>query len=89
VVYSNVIHALHKDLTPEKKYLLLRTTMDLFKNSRNDLHFKLSPFSEIKPLLSDLLFDSDNTEYRRTAWDFVTIFTDCEPTRRFCWSLSD
>ncbi|KIJ94689.1 hypothetical protein K443DRAFT_351189 [Laccaria amethystina LaAM-08-1] len=77
VVYSIVIHALHeKELTLARKDLLLRTTMDLFKNSRNDFHFKLSPLREIQPLLSDLLCHSDNAEYRRTAWDFVTIFTD-------------
>ena len=84
MAYSNIVHALHKkELTLEKKDLLLRTTMDVFKNSRNDLDFKLSPFSEIQPLLSDLLYDSDNSEYRRTAWDFVTIFTDCKPTLRY------
>ena len=85
MVYSTVVNALHeKEFTLEKKDLLLRTMMDLFKTSRNDLHFKLSPFSEIKPLLSDLLCHSDDIEYRRTAWDFVTIFTDCKPTLRFC-----
>ena len=85
MVYRNVVKALReKELTLEKKDLLLRTMMDIFKNSRHDLHFKLSKFSEIQPLLSDLLCHPDNTEYRRTAWDFVTIFTNCKPNLRVC-----
>lgn len=87
-VYRNVIEALRKELTLEYKYLLLHTTMLLLKRSfREDFGFKLSPFSEIQPLLSDLQL-SDNTEYRRTAWDFLTLFTDCEPTLTFFLRMS-
>ncbi|KIK05052.1 hypothetical protein K443DRAFT_4064 [Laccaria amethystina LaAM-08-1] len=73
-VYRNVIEALHQELTLKNKYLLLHTTMQILKrSSRNDLDFKLSPLSEIRPLLSDLF--CNNTDYWRTAWDFVTLFT--------------
>ena len=87
-MYRSVIEALHKELTLENKYLLLHTTMQLLKrNSREEFDFKLSPFSEIQPLLSDLQF-GDNTEYRRTAWDFLTLFTDCEPTLHYFLCIS-
>jgi hypothetical protein len=54
----------------------------LKRSSRDDLDFKLSPFHQIRPLLSDLF--CDNSEYRRTASDFVTLFTNCEPILLFC-----
>ena len=82
-----MIETLHKGLTLKEKYLLLHTTMPLLKgNSQDDFDFKLSPSSEIQPLLSDLF--CDNTEYWGTAWDFVTLFTDCEPILSFCLSMS-
>ncbi|KIJ94468.1 hypothetical protein K443DRAFT_12101 [Laccaria amethystina LaAM-08-1] len=75
VVYESVIEALHQEkLTVENKHLLLQTTMQLLKGSSQDnLDFKLRPLTEIRPLLSDLF--CDKSEYRRTALDFVTLFT--------------
>ena len=87
MLYGNVVDALSntQELTVENKYLLLATTLDIFKkSSRKDLDFKRRPFSEIRPLLSDLF--GQNTEHWRTAWNFVIQFTDCEPTLCFFFS---
>ncbi|KIK04380.1 hypothetical protein K443DRAFT_4683 [Laccaria amethystina LaAM-08-1] len=74
-VYRNAIEALHQEPTLENKYLLLQTTMQVLKrSSRDDLDFKLSLSSQIRPLLSDLF--CYNSEYRRTALDFVVLFTN-------------
>ena len=83
-----MIKALHtwKEVPIENKYRLLTTMMDLFnKNSQNDFDFKLSPSSEIRPLLTDLF--CDKAVYWRTAWEFVTKYTDCEKIVRLCSPL--
>ena len=82
------MEALHeKELALEKKHLFLQTTMQLLKRiSRDDMDFKLRPSCEIRPLLSDLF--RDNIEHRRTATDFVTLFTNCEPILYICLLIS-
>ncbi|EDR01988.1 uncharacterized protein LACBIDRAFT_310142 [Laccaria bicolor S238N-H82] len=71
-VYGSVIKALQKEgLTLQNKHLLLCTTMELLWRSPRD--YMLSPSSEVRPRLSDL---ARNSEYRQTAWDFVTLFTN-------------
>ncbi|EDR07594.1 uncharacterized protein LACBIDRAFT_388237 [Laccaria bicolor S238N-H82] len=76
-VYDSVIDALEKKqptLTLDNKNRLLHTTMQLLKKSpRNKPDFKLRTSHDIRPLLSDLLAD---TNYQQTACEFVTVFTD-------------
>ena len=78
VVYNNVVDALiKKELTLGNKKLLLHTTMKLLKRSPGHKpDFKLRSSYDIRPLLSDL-FDA-NTDYQRTACEFVTLYTDCK-----------
>ena len=76
-----------KELTVKNKNLLLQITMQLLKrSSRDDLDLKLIDLSNIALVLSDLFCESP--EYQQTAWDFATIFTNCEPASHFCSLVS-
>jgi len=85
-VYEKVIEALKRTDSPlgqEAKCRSLRILIDAVReNSQGNSQFKLSPLSEIQPLMSDLL-ESENEEYKKTAKEFVAWFTDRGSTFAF------
>jgi len=77
VVYKQAISALKADVGPEVKHKLLKSVMDILEDHQAEGRLKLSPRSEIRPLVSDLWMSS-NQEYQKISQEFVAQFTDRE-----------